>query len=116
MMKRTSSIFGLILAASILTPAFAQTKPAPAKPVAPAPQLAVAPAPAPTDVEKLTLENIQLKFSLLQTQLKALQTEQGNLQKEYQSTVLAIVAEHPGYQWDDKTSGLVAVPKATPSK
>ena len=114
MMKRTSTIFGLILATALTVPAFAQTKPAP--PAKPAPQLAVVPALQPTDVEKLTLENIQLKFSLLQTQLAQLQTEQKKLQTEYQTTVAAIVAEHPGYQWDDKTAGLVAVPKATPSK
>jgi len=109
MMKRTSSIFGLILATALTLPAFAQTKPAPAKPAAPAPQLASVPQAQITEFEKLKLENIQLKFSLLQVQQK-------QLQAEYQSTIQAIVAEHPGYQWDPQTSALVATPKATPSK
>ena len=112
-MKRTSTIFGLILATAVSLPAFAQTKSAPVKP---APPVVSVQTPEPTEVEKLKLENIQLKFTLLQTQLQALQTEQQKLQGEYQAAVQAITSEHPGYQWDAKTSSLVTAPKATPSK
>jgi Skp family chaperone for outer membrane proteins len=113
MMKRTSTIFGLILATALSVPAFAQTKSAPVKPEPPVVSVQT---PEPTEVEKLKLENIQLKFSLLQTEQQRLQTEQQKLQSDYQATIQAITSEHPGYQWDAKTSSLIAVTKATPSK
>lgn len=90
----------ILVLALMLTclPAFSQapkTTPAPA---------ATAPAPALTELQKTKMENLQLKFSLLQQQ----QTE---LQGQYSALIQSIVAEHPGYQWNPQSSSLVAVPK-----
>ena len=68
---------------------------------------AAAPAQAPslTELQKAKLENLQLKFTLLQQQ-------QTSLQGEYQTLVQSIVAEHPGFQWNPQSGSLVAVPAA----
>jgi len=54
-------------------------------------------------LQQAKLENLSLKFTLLQQQ-------QAQLQGQYQALIQSIVAEHPGFQWDAQTSHLVAVP------
>lgn len=100
MKLRLAAVLSLALAVS----AFGQA----AKPVAP-------PAPAPaapaqlTEIERLKLENIQLKFQ--QTQQAA-----NNLQGEYQQEVALINAAHPGYRFDTQTGALVPLPTPEPAK
>lgn len=65
--------------------------------------------PVLTEVQKLKLENIQLKFSVIQSQQQQLQTE-------YQALVQQLLAEHPGYRWDAQTQSLVAVPTPAAGK
>jgi hypothetical protein len=74
--------------------------PAPAAPVYEA-------LPQPTEVQRLKLENLQLKASLLAQQQQA-------LQQEYSALVQAIIAEHPGYIWNPQTASLQPAPKPAP--
>ena len=60
--------------------------------------------PEHSELQKTKLENLQLKFTLLQQQ-------QTQLQNEYQILVREIQAEHPGYTWNAQASRLVPVPK-----
>lgn len=74
-------------------------------------QQASANVPAPTaqltEVERLKIENLQLKFG-------ALQTQQQQLQSEYQALIQALTVSHPGYSWNPQTNTLVAIPKSAP--
>ena len=65
--------------------------------------------PALSELENTKLENIQLKFRLLQVQQQA-------LQEEYQTLVSQVQAEHPGYALDQQTNSLKPVPKPAPKK
>ncbi len=58
--------------------------------------------PQITEVEKLTIENIQLKATPLQAQLKA-------LRDQFDAVMSQIEAEHPGFTYD----GNRLVPKPT---
>lgn len=60
--------------------------------------------PEPSELQKTKLENLQLKFTLLQQQ-------QTQLQNEYQILIREIQVEHPGYTWNAQASRLVPVPK-----
>ena len=114
-MKRSLILF---LALSTI-PALAQQAPKPPNPAPtsaqPKPPSAPVPSAVPdgaaptlptlTELQKAKLENLQLKFTLLQQQ-------QTQLQGEYQTLVQTIVAEHPGFRWDAQSSSLVAVPAA----
>ncbi len=59
--------------------------------------------PQITEVEKLTIENIQLKAAPLQAQLKA-------LRDRFDAVMAQIETEHPGYTYDG--NGLVPKPTA----
>jgi hypothetical protein len=63
--------------------------------------------PQPTEVQRLKLENLQLKATLLSQQQQA-------LQQEYGALVQAIIAEHPGYIWNPQTASLQPAPKPAP--
>ncbi len=65
--------------------------------------------PQPTEFEKLQLENIQLKFSILTGQQQQLQTQ-------YSSLIQKIVSEHPGTTWDAQQNRLIPAPKAAAEK
>ena len=107
-MKVAHFIFTLILCATGSV-AFAQQppKPEPAKPAAkPEPQ---APPPTMTHEESLELENLQLKFSIAQTQ-------QQSLQSQYQAFVQGLNAEHPGFSFNVQTGQFIAVPKSPAEK
>jgi hypothetical protein len=62
--------------------------------------------PQPTEVQRLKLENLQLKATLL--------SQQQALQQEYGALVQAIIAEHPGYIWNPQTASLQPAPKPAP--
>ena len=83
--------------------AFAQQLPKPelAKPADPPPSL--------SKDESLELENLQLKFQLLQNQQQA-------LQGQYQAFVQGLNAEHSGYTFNVQTGQFVAVPKPAEKK
>lgn len=87
----------------------AAAAPAPATPAANA-EVKPALPPALTEVEQLKLENLQLKYTALQTQQQA-------LQKAYGDLVQQIQAEHPGFALTPNNT-LVPVPKppAPPAK
>lgn len=94
----------LLLLAAIAV--VAQTKaPEPTKPTTPAPQL--------TEIQKLKMENLTLKFNQLQAQIRDAQQEQQKLGEEYKALVAEVSKEHPGYSVDAQ-GNLVKVPtKAT---
>lgn len=50
-----------------------------------------------TEVEKLKLENVQLKFTQLSQQMQEIQKAQMDLRTQYQGLVTAIEKEHPGF-------------------
>jgi hypothetical protein len=108
MKRRILPLSSLFLLALAVGAAFAQSAPAPAKPAAPpASQSAQQPAPPQiTEVQRLTLENLQLKASLLQQQQQALQTQFGDLLR-------AINAAHPGWLFNPNTAQFQPAP-ATP--
>ena len=60
--------------------------------------------PQPTEVQRLKLENLQLRATLLSQQQQA-------LQQEYGALVQQIIAEHPGYIWNPQTAALQLAPK-----
>jgi hypothetical protein len=68
-----------------------------------------APLPQLSKEESLTLENLQLKFSLLQNQ-------QSQLQSQYQGFVQRLNAEHSGFTFDVQTGQFVAAPKPPAEK
>jgi hypothetical protein len=61
----------------------------------------VQPGPPPTphlsEVEKLKIENLQLKFTQLTQQMQQAQTEQQKLGQQYQALLADIEKEHPGF-------------------
>jgi hypothetical protein len=63
--------------------------------------------PQPTEVQRLKLENLQLKATLLSQQQQA-------LQQEYGALIQTIIAEHPGYIWNPQTAALQPAPKPVP--
>lgn len=102
-MKRTLALTVLLV---LSLPMLAQQAPRPVQlPTSAQPKTAEAPKPAPvlTLLEKVKLENLQLKFYLLQQQ-------QTDLQNQYQALVQGIVAEHPGFTWNPQTSSLQPIP------
>ena len=98
-MKRT--ILAFVFAAAMLS-AVAQTPPPAA-----GPQL--------TEVEKLKLENVQLKFTQLSQQMQEIQKTQMDLRNQYQSLVADIEKEHPGFTVGGNGE-LVAKPKPAEPK
>lgn len=90
-------------------PMFAQS---PKPPAAPA-HTSVQPKTADlTELQKAKLENITLKFSLIEQQKADQDVAEKQLREDYQKEVQSIVAEHPGFQWDPNASKLVpAAPK-----
>lgn len=60
--------------------------------------------PQLSELERAKLENLQLKFQLLNAQ-------QQQLQAAYSGLVQQIQAEHPGFVWDAGASTLRPVPK-----
>lgn len=93
-MKSVLRVSFLVLLLVSAAAAFTQTKPAPA----PAPAVSET-APQITELERTKLENLGLKFQLLQQQ-------QQQLQQSYAETVRQIQTEHPGYIFDAQTSTL----------
>ena len=61
------------------------------------------PLPTLTENESLKLENLQMKFALLNQQQK-------ELGQTYTSLIQSIIAEHPGYTWDAANSRLIPAP------
>jgi hypothetical protein len=87
-----------------LQPALMQTVPPTTAPVGDAlPQI--------SELERTKLENLQLKFQMLQQQ-------QQQLQQSYSELIHQISAEHPGYTFDPQTSSLRKIPlvTSTPAK
>lgn len=60
--------------------------------------------PVLTELEQARIENVQLKFALIQEQ-------QAQLQALYQTLLKAIETEHPGYRYDAQAKAIVAIPK-----
>lgn len=113
-MKRTAILLALALSSCL--PALTQ-QPTPktsSKPSPVAQESAATPSPkptpsspqaaTPTELQKVKLENLQLKASLLQQQ-------QMQLAAEYNALVQQIVAEHPGYIWNPQTANLMKAPE-----
>ena len=71
--------------------------------------------PQLTEVQKLKLENIQLKYTQLTMTIQEAQKQQEGLSKEYQTLSLEIGKEHPGYMLDG-SGNLVPAPKAEKPK
>ena len=62
----------------------------------------IQPGPPPTteklsEVEKLKIENLQLKFTQLTQQMQQAQSEQQKLGEQYRALLADIEKEHPGY-------------------
>jgi hypothetical protein len=81
---------------TLAMPVFAQQPPA-------TPQL--------TEVQKLKLENIQLKYTQLTMTIQEAQKQQEGLSKDYQAIALEVSKEHPGYMLS-QGGNLVPAPKA----
>ena len=62
------------------------------------------------EVQKLKLENIQLKYTQLTMAIQDAQSKQQQLQKDYQALALEISKDYPGYMLDQNGS-LVPAPK-----
>ena len=93
-----SRFIGLVLAAVLSVPVFAQTAPVKVPP------------PELTQIEKLQLENIQLKFDkAVQTELAA-KTLETTLKSQYQDLVTKFEKENPGFTLDPSGNGAV-IPK-----
>lgn len=65
------------------------------------------------EVEKLKIENIQLKFTQLSQEMQAAQQKQQELRTQYMELVAGIEKEHPGYTVGGN-GDLVAKPKEAP--
>jgi len=71
---------------------------------------ATAPAPRLTEVETLQIQNIQLRYQLLQEQ-------EEQLKNQYAALAAQIAKENPGYVLDPRTNTLVkTTPVPTPRK
>lgn len=70
--------------------------------------------PQLSEVEKLKLENMNLKYAALQRTIQDAQKEQQELGSEYQALVALIRKEHPGLMLGGN-GNLVAEPKPTPA-
>ena len=81
------------------------SSPQPAAAAKPAPTSS---SPEPSELEKARLENLQLKFTLLDGQ-------QRDLQSQYGALIQQIQAEHPGTYWDAKAGALKPIPAAKPA-
>jgi len=81
---------GMIFSA-VLT-AHAQTEPKAPPSAQPAPS-----APSLSEVERLRLENIQLKFTNDQTAIQQIQKELETLRAQYQAEVAEVEKAHPGF-------------------
>ena len=66
------------------------------------------PAPQLTELQKVKLENIQLKFQGLQVQIQ-------ELQKQYSEIAQEVSAQHPGYMLD-QSGNLILAPKPPEAK
>ena len=78
----------------------------PTQPVPGQPQL--------SEVEKLKLENLNLKFAALQRTIQDAQKEQQELGSEYQALAATIRKEYPGFMLGGD-GNLVAEPKPAPA-
>jgi hypothetical protein len=75
--------------------------------------------PEMTDKEKLTNENLNLKFILTQQAINNsnLGKQLASLQKQYQDFANALTAEHPGFVFNKQTAKFEkAPPKESPAK
>ena len=96
---RFAALAVLAIAATLT---FAQSpKPAVKQPTAS--DVKATPLPTLTENESLKLENLQMKFALLNQQQK-------ELGQTYTSLIQSIIAEHPGYTWDAANSRLIPAP------
>lgn len=95
---RSTVLFALFLAVGAV---FAQKA---ATPPPPTPAAAAAAAPQLTDVQRLTLENLQLKATLLQQQ-------QRELQQQFTSLLQGIQQTHPGWVFNPNTQQFTPAPK-----
>ena len=66
------------------------------------------PAPQLTELQKVKLENIQLKFQGLQAQVQ-------DLQKQYTAIAQEVSQQHPGYMLDSQ-GNLIPAPKPPEAK
>lgn len=76
-----------------------------------------APPPGPklSEVEKLKIENLQLKFTQLSQEMQAAQQKQQELRTQFTEILAEIEKEHPGYTVGG-TNGAELVPKPAPPK
>jgi Spy/CpxP family protein refolding chaperone len=95
---KLTRIFIPIFAASLCLFASAQTATSAPKPTPP---------PALTQVETLQIQNIQLRYQLLQEQ-------EQQLRSQYAALAAQIAKENPGYVLDPKTNQLVKAQTPTP--
>lgn len=91
-MKRLVIIF-----LALAMPVFAQ------QPPAPGPQL--------TEIQKLKLENLQLKYNQAEMMKKQAMDQEAQLMKDFQALSLEVGKEHPGYMLDPQ-GNLTPAPKA----
>jgi hypothetical protein len=97
-------VLSFAISSAYIQVASAQTTPPLAHQSAPPPKAPTAP-PALTQTEQLQIENIGLRFQLLQN-------EEGQLRSQYAALAAQIGKENPGYLLDPKTNMLV---KAQPA-
>lgn len=89
----------LLLAVALTAPAFSAQTPKTAPPAAP-PQI--------SQVDQLEIQNIQLRYQILQT-------EEDQLRVQYAALTAQIAKENPGYLLDPKTNQLVKAQTAPPN-
>lgn len=77
--------------------------------------IAFAQPPQLSEVERLKIENLQLKATVDQTRMQQLQNEMGDIEKQYREIVADVEKAHPGYTLNG--TQLVEKPKkAEPKK
>ena len=79
---------------------------------APPPAPPAQPSPVLSDVEKLTLENFDLRNINLQLREQILKTQADLLKVQYTAFLAGVSTEHPGYTFT--SSGFVKTPSAKP--
>lgn len=100
-MKRFCLVLLVTLA---VVPLLGQANPKNEKP-APSPSAAQAAPPQLTETQRLQVENLQLKNTLLQRQM-------AEIQAEFSALVEAIDKEHPGWLYNPQAGQFVPKPKA----
>lgn len=109
---RTLMCAGALCAPALALPPVHAALPQPPTQKAAAPAGTVKPAlPEPTQLERVQLENIQLRMMLLQDEERSLPQRRQDLQQQYGDLVRKIESEHPGYVWNPQTASLVKAPK-----